>query len=65
MSGVSEAGNSRGEVQERVNLGQFYRPIGIGAVAAAVSVTGKQETGNNRYRTSASVEGHRHRPKAA
>jgi hypothetical protein len=40
MSSFSEAGRVRPESRERTDLGKQYRPIGIGAVAAALEVVG-------------------------
>ncbi|MCC6949799.1 MAG: hypothetical protein IT539_18755 [Bradyrhizobiaceae bacterium] len=40
MSKLSEAGGVRNGVRAESNLGRQYRPIGIGAVAAAMTVTG-------------------------
>ena len=51
MFRLDEVGNAQRESHERPELEQHYRPIGIGAVAAALSVTGekseraKQNTG--------------------
>jgi hypothetical protein len=47
MTRLSEAGDARGSAREATNLRQQYRPIGIGAVAAAVTVTGRP-TGDRR-----------------
>jgi len=38
MSRPSETGSVRNGAREELNLGRQYRPIGIGAVAAAIAV---------------------------
>ena len=67
MFRLDESGSARRESRERPDLEQQYRPIGIGAVAAALSVTGeKSERANQQDDAGASNErDHDQRPLAA
>jgi hypothetical protein len=62
MLQANETENSREPAPERADLKREYRPIGIGAVAAALSVTSRSSenqshpaNSNERRRTNGSI----------
>jgi hypothetical protein len=65
MTRQSEAGDARGTAREGVNLRQQYRPIGIGAVAAAVTVTGRPAVSRREVAANDRDERRPREPKAA
>jgi hypothetical protein len=56
MSILREPGTTPAGSRERTDLSQQYRPIGIGAVAAALSAIGKQNTGGGNFSPPATQE---------
>jgi hypothetical protein len=60
MSILEDTKNARAETGERGDLRRQYRPIGIGAVAAALSAAGKLKTDNGNDRSSSRPEDDRY-----
>jgi hypothetical protein len=60
MSILQEAKNARLATRERPDLSRQYRPIGIGAVAAALSATGRSTADNSNGRSSEQPEKYRY-----